>query len=259
MTVDVFIRSYRGDFDWLIWCLRSLAKYLNDAHSVTIAVPTEDMVDATNISNLRTLHSKVRVRVVPWTPVHSSGYIDQQVCKLHADLFCNADFITFVDSDTVLTRPFSVMELFGGGNKPKLPYTGYQHIYDWADKLKQDRVPWQRSTEEFIRGVVAYEFMRRQFLTYPKEVLGFLRVFCRDMHGYELSQYFSKVNEISEFNILGAYSNAFHIDKFEWQNTEDPKIAQELSTFGAKQYWSWGKITPEIQRELILNIGEEVS
>ena len=42
MTTDIFIKSYRGDFEWLPGCLHSIQKYATGFRDVVIVVPDTD-------------------------------------------------------------------------------------------------------------------------------------------------------------------------------------------------------------------------
>ena len=58
----------------------------------------------------------------------------------------------------------------------------------------------------------------------------------------------------SEFNALGAYAYKFNHDKFAWVDTQGDEFA--LLPPCARQFHSWGGITPEVEKELGTILGE---
>lgn len=223
----IFVRSYSGDFCWLKYCLRSIAKHAPDVPTLVVA-PDFAGFDCAPRPNLEFRFCQVR---------HPRGYVDQQISKVFADseiaqVFPETTHIVHIDSDTVLTGP--VDPLFRDG-KPCLLRTPYS-------ELPSDARAWQRITEKHLGfDNISHEYMRRMGLAYPVSLYAELRRHLASLHGGWQSWIDSiQGHEFSEFNALGAFAHEhpkFH-DDFVWVDTDK----QDLPPLIVKQHWSWGGI-----------------
>eukprot|EP00450_Noctiluca_scintillans_P009286 CAMPEP_0194502616 /NCGR_PEP_ID=MMETSP0253-20130528/26345_1 /TAXON_ID=2966 /ORGANISM="Noctiluca scintillans" /LENGTH=347 /DNA_ID=CAMNT_0039344791 /DNA_START=64 /DNA_END=1107 /DNA_ORIENTATION=- len=130
---DVFMRSYIGDVEWLPYSARSITESMTcrpgTIRYVYLVVPQKDVtvfkmtVEAVfkhyNLS--ASLLSRWRV-----TPSHivvtPDGYQEQMLDKVHADEYSDADYISFMDTDSVYPRDFTPDMAFDGKGKPYLCY-----------------------------------------------------------------------------------------------------------------------------------------
>ena len=221
MTTDIFIRSYAGDFAWLEYCLKSIKKYGNGFSKVHIVVPANDA------GNVPVLGSEV----VHLTTDRTDGYMAQQLTKLHADDFCEAEYVLHVDSDCVFFKDFSPLDFFLEG-KPIMLQEKVETI-------------WNPITEKHLGWRDEYEYMRRLPIIYPKWIYGKFRAWMKRKHDLGIDDYVVRVNgrEFSEFNTLGQWANRIHPEAFTWMEPNDvPKYCE--------QFWSWGGITPEIRGKI---------
>lgn len=90
-TVDVFVRTYKGDGHWFIYMLRSLARFLHPAAYRTIHVVTDAGADAEFAARAVALFPTLRARVVGqtierWMPAspNNGSYHAQMLSKLMA-------------------------------------------------------------------------------------------------------------------------------------------------------------------------------
>ncbi len=240
----LFIRSYANDFPWLYYCLQSIRKFAVGFSEVRIVVPNGQAQDAEFEVEMSRVKLKLPVFVHEWNTEDSRGYFDQQISKLHADLYVSSDFITYIDSDTVLTHVLKASDLFVQ-SRPIYPITPYNSII-----MSGDGIPWRGPTEAFMGERVEYEFMRRQMITIPKRILGELRQFCFVKHRRSMTDYVKHASEFSEFNVIGAFCYKTHCDAFHWQNTEHPGEINKIVALGVKQHWSWGGLNDLIRNEL---------
>jgi hypothetical protein len=152
-----------------------------------------------------------RIRYCPRFP---DDYLGQQVTKLYADTYTDADFIIHVDSDCIFRRTCSPSDLCKGG-RPELLVTPCSQF--------PGRAPWQIATERFLRSKMSYDFMRRQPLMYPRWIYGELRQYARDLHKQELADYVMAQPPLgfSEFNALGAFAYSFYRSAFHWVETDE--------------------------------------
>ena len=232
IPVVIFIRSYRNDLEWLKYCLRSIEKFVTGHTRIDLLVPVQDWPLFSDVGL-----SKARVHTV----VESMpGYIQQQVDKMHADMYCGFDdpWIVFFDSDCIFTEPFDVSELFEDG-KPLLKHTPY------AVLPKPPVVPWKAITELALGYVVHDEFMRSHGAVYRASELAEFRAWFKANRGMTIDDYARPIkhNALSEFNLLGAHMWQFHHSSRAWVRTDvDP-----LPRLPLKQFWSYSGVEPHRQ------------
>lgn len=225
MVVDIFIRSYEKDLEWLSYALKSIYKNVTGFRSIIVAVP------------VGTDTSKIACPRIIEVGDLSDGYIGQQLSKMESWRHSKAEAILFWDSDTIAYEKLHVSEFYKDG-KPIIYKTKYTSI----------DTPWKPITEKAVGFEVEWEYMRRLPLLYFCSTLfNVEQYFNNDKHG-SLQQYLKGVKnrEFSEFNVIGALAEKFDNDKYHFIDTESVDMPKSK----IKQYWSWGGITPEIKDEL---------
>ena len=228
MNYSIFIRTYDKDYEWLVYCLRSLRIHAPQA-DVNVVSPhgfPESIFSTPN----------VRFWVVP-SKHNEDGYVDQQITKLLADTYCSSEYILHIDSDTVLID--DPQKLFIDG-RPQMLRTPYAQV--------GEAIAWKSVTEKNLGWGVSHEYMRRLPLMYPRALYERLRIHLNITHTKTFPEWARAVpsHQLSEFNLLGAFAFEKMHDAFHWIDTEvDP-----LPSVVAKQHWSWGGITPDIKASL---------
>lgn len=227
MSYSIFIKTWKDDVKWLPYTLRSIAKYAVGYSEVVIVTDRSCAVD---VKTLNEVAGFARVIVVEdW----ENGYIQQQWIKLSADAFIHSDYVLFVDSDCIFHTTFSEQS-FMRDSKPILLKTKYGNL--------EGAEAWKPITEAFMGFAVDYEYMRRLPWMYRTSSLtNFKNKYPHTFN--HLSEMTDR--SFSEFNALGAFIDNYENDQYYVSDTEVwcPESV-------AKQYWSWGGITPEIQTEI---------
>lgn len=225
MVIDIFIRSYEKDFVWLEHALRSIHKNVTGFRNIIVAVP-----DARLLSHL-TAETVIEIEDLP------DGYIGQQLTKMQAWKYTDADAILFWDSDVVAIEPVDVSE-FKRDGKPII----YKTKYDSID------VPWKPITESCLGFTVVYEYMRRMPLLYWGNTIQNSEEYIAALHNCTLREYLSRVNHrsFSEFNAIGALAERYEPDEYAFIDTE----TVEMRPIKVVQFWSWGGITDEVKQQL---------
>lgn len=204
---DIFVKSYKKDAPWLEYCLRSIETFSSGFNGCVIIWPL-----TSGGAPLGALANNLRKTVLFQEEYGPNGYLSQQVFKLYADEFTAAEFICYIDSDTIFTRPVS----------PEMFFTGEKINWLISPHSTVD-TPWQHGAEKFLKQPVEFEFMRRFCLTVPRWLLQEVRYFCQKHHGVSMSEYVMAQEPpnpaFSEFNILGAYAYAFYQERFNWIDT----------------------------------------
>jgi hypothetical protein len=227
VTYDIFIKSYRGDFKWLSYCLRSIQKFATGFRDIVIVVPDTDSLDHLTAE-----------RVIK---VKESGdpYMFQQAVKMSADEYSDADFFSFVDSDCIFTEAVTP-ETFMTDGKVNWLHTPWSQIADDTSKV------WSEVMRRCIGEDPPAEYMRRHPQMIPRWALQEFRGFVAEKHGVSLEHYILSQpgRYFSEFNCVGFYLWLYHREKIHWIDTTDGIPPTVLI-----QKWSWGGLTPEIRQE----------
>lgn len=234
MTTDIFIKSYRKDFRWLQFCLRSIAKFVSGIRDVHIVVSEEDFKDISTWGLTREKLHAVRE--------YGRGYLFQQVIKMKADTFTDADHIMFVDSDCCFTGEFFPEKMMKQ-SKILMLITPYSEMP--AD------FPWQKPTEQALGFKCPYETMRRLPLLYPREVVKACREHVEEKQGTDIEDYIMSQSAFSEFNVLGSFAREKFWERFYFLDTSKDK----WKDLPLKQNWShtekWEESKTEMESILV--------
>ena len=223
-TTAIFIKTWRDDLPWLRHCVDSIQKYASGFSECVI------VADKNCRYSMEFVPPNFGIKYVPQWP---NGYIQQQWCKIIANRFTDADQILFVDSDCVFFAPFTP-ETFMKDDKPILLKTRYSEL--------GNTVPWKPITEAFVGFPVEWEYMRRMpILLLSSTLSGFVNFYPNT----EATLRALKTNSFSEFNVLGAVAEKHQPDAYIFQDTAD-----FLPDAVCRQFWSWGKITDEVKKEM---------
>jgi len=216
-THDIFIRSYKADFQWLALCLKAIAKYCTGFRDVIVVVPEQDKpeIDGWNLTREKVFGEVEEGR----------GYLWQQYCKMSADRFTDAEVVVFMDSDCIVPRPLTPDMLYSKG-KLNMVVTPYERM--------PERFPWKPATEKALGFECPMETMRRHPFAYPMELIVRCREHLEALHGQPLKDYIMGQETFSEFNALGAWCLSRHRDRFHVINTDLVELPPPLMD----QYWS---------------------
>lgn len=230
MKVSIFIRSFEGDMPWLTYCLRSVHKFAMDFHEVVVAVPENTKVD-----------HLTKERVV-FVKAGADDYVQQQVDKLHADLYCEGDAALNLDSDTILIGPVTPGDFMMNGEKPLWLMTPIEKVLSNDPNTHA----WKRAMTKFSGVDPQWEYMRRIGQMIPRWAYGCFREFCLRTHGKTFEQWAVEQNrECSEFNLIGQF---LHLNFPNFIHFHDTTYS--LPEAVVKQYWSRGGLTDEIRAEM---------
>jgi hypothetical protein len=233
MNVDIFIRSYYKDLQWLGYCLRSIEKYTRGFRKTILVVPKSSAERLIRSGLDRCVQTHI-------CEDFADDYLGQQVTKLHADQYSDADFICHVDSDCLFHRPVVPDEFFSEDGKLVIPMTSYRSF--------PQEIGWQRISERFMCREVEYDFMRRQPFIFPRWIYEEIRDHAILLHNESLYDYVRSQppRGFAEYNALGAFAYYFHRDEFIW-NERHLWAADESI---CRWFWSWGGISRDSQKEI---------
>ena len=237
-SCDLFIRTYRKDFDWLRLCLVSISKFCHGFGSVIVIVPRSSRGW---LARLPRLDKNVHVELCPDYP---DDYLGQQVTKLFADTFSTADFLCHVDVDCIFQHDVSPSD-FIVGDKPIVAFRRFEELgRHW---------PWRTPASRFLGWDLEHDYMQQPPFTYPRWLYARVRAHALSVHGMDIARYVLSMQPrgFSEFNVLGGYSWARYQDRFVWVHADDSGDVQPH----CRWYWSWGGIDRETRAEIETLLG----
>lgn len=240
MSCDILIKSYKHDFPFLKYALKSIAKNCEKFRDLILVFDEGDEQDVALMDFKEFEEGFGKRPKIYFEPVKCDGYLNQQIIKMYADKYSDADYFLFTDSDTVITRhcmPESFMYTVGMPYAFMTPYTSLKGA-----------VPWQKVTEEVLGFKIGFEFMRRQPFLFHRSTLIKCRQYLEKIKGKPLDKYISTRpnRDFSEYNVLGAWAHLFENRKYYFVHTE----IGPMPPVYAKQFWSRSGFTPQVQEEM---------
>lgn len=245
-VIDIFIRSYPGDFEWLGYCLKSIKKYCTGFRQIILTV-TEDNIEKARNSEFLDLSD---VSLMPCKKYLIQDYVGQMITKSMCPNFSDADIFFHIDSDSMFYYPFDLKNILKD-NKIRYYYNLYEDV-----KIS----PWRSITENIMKQSIEYEFMRKAPMSFYKETYINLQKFFLEKHKKEIDKwiedrhknYNKKETAIghnvfySEFNALGAYAFYYQNEKYNFIEAWKEEAPIDI----LKVYWSWGGLTKEIRKQI---------
>lgn len=227
-VIDIFIKSYEKDFELLEYAIRSIQKFATGVRQIVFVSDLDwRWTSEWFMHQYRYEKLKIPIRWEERPRDKQPGYAWQQVIKLTADQYTDAEYIWFHDSDTILTRPVDASELFLNG-KPYWLKTPY-------GDARPDQLVWKPIQEAFVGKPALYELMRRHDFLVHRSWLEKLRDFCEIKHDQTIEQYIMGKADpkqplalcFSEFNVLGHFLHERHPELVSWVDTTKDQVPPE--------------------------------
>jgi hypothetical protein len=224
MHVDIFIRTYHKDIEWLKYALASIHKHVNGWRNIVITIP----------KGQGHLLSHLTAEKVIEVDDMQDGYIGQQLTKMEAWKYTDADCVLFWDSDVIATEPIDIHQEYFKDGKPILYKTKYSSLQG---------CPWQGMTEKAVGFPVPWEYMRRMPILHLRDTLGDCCAYVERAQGLSLRPYLERQphKAFSEFNVIGAFVGEFQFKDYTIIDTE----SIDMPPNKVEQFWSWGQIGPK--------------
>lgn len=238
MTTDILIVSVGKHFNYLKYCLRSIAKFASGFGQVRLVVPGVDFEAAVNLvrENCPTAH------VTCGDEWPGKGFLWHEYIVTTAPEHCpGADFILHMDSDCVFTEPVKPEDYFIEG-KPILMYASF----DWLVPQQGNLLNWKVAAQNALGFEVTQETMRRHPAVHYRKTYAKTKDCIEDHHDTSLAAYIMQQKEsfpqsYAEFPTLGAVAWKFFPRDYFWWD-------QEINGFPRPklmQAWSHREVTNE--------------
>jgi len=227
MIIDIFIRTYKRDFPLLKCALYSILKYVTSFRTIVITVRNKEYIELINTLKIERffINNINKFKIISVQNFNDNmDYFGQQITKLHADIYTNAEYIMFVDSDCVFYDNFDIQkELFDKDEKVILLTEKWENLPKIYHVWKTFLQVCDFKTE--------FEFMRRMPLIYPSKIFKNLRDYISAKYKikfiYACLQIYNSTNNylpnkyFSEFNLLGAYSYIYEPNYFNFMKQNE--------------------------------------
>jgi uncharacterized phage-like protein YoqJ len=207
MIIDIFIRSYQKEFPLLQHCLYSILKFVSGFRKIIVCVREKEYERLIQLLQDKQfyLENLEKIQIVKALNYPDNlDYCGQQISKLNADIFTDAEYILYVDSDCVFYDSFDIQNIMFDENKKIILL-----IEKW-EKLPDNFHVWKRFLEK-VGLPTPFEFMRRFPFLYPSSILPKVRDYIvkrynKNFQNSCLTIYDNRTDNFSEFNLLGAYA-----------------------------------------------------
>lgn len=234
MEIDIFIRSYYRDWEWLNLALQSTALFVTGFRCVVVVIPRSS-VARMDLTSLEKMH-RVRVEVCD---DYRDDYLGQQVTKLYADTFTDAEVIVHLDSDQVFVEHCDLRRTLIDGSKVKI---GYQ-----SGNMRPAADGWRKCVPDFFGRDVAVDVTGPLPLAIQRLTYAELRRMCRDRHGLSLADYAQarSADRFSELALLRAVILIRGLPHYTWLDLRDRPLIAACRTF-----WSRAQSPEQVRNSL---------
>jgi hypothetical protein len=250
LTTDIFLITYPHDHPWLLFLFRSIARNVTGYRRLVVVVEEHDsqlpVVDALRLAGIES-YEICRCRQYRGSP-DCNGMTGQQIEKLRAWSYTNADRVVFVDSDHVY---FKKVDLSGDSpnvrlDKPYVIYSPWHKVPEhWVETPEGPKSAsprkWFEPTREVLGFVPPVEAMRKPPFVYPG---WFLHKLWEFVGGEERLKTFEHPNE---FNCMGNYAMVEYPEHFTFMEQCDPAMPEHI----VHNFWSHNGVDhPLVRAEL---------
>lgn len=248
---EVLIRSHHKDFEWLVYALRSIAKYFTGFQGTTIVYPNCET------EQFKPLLDQFDVRLHGFDQAEGKGHLHGMVMMASADQFLpsGTKYVLTTDSDGIFKMPCAP-EHFAHADKPYWIARSWESLAtddpgNPGRKIISDNAQWRGVTAEQLGFDPELFTMCVNAQLMPLDILPSYRQHLERLHRKPFVQYMTEGrNEFPptrvDFNALGAFFHKHHRERFHWFDVMHPPFPGDRK----KSYWSWGGISLAIREEI---------
>lgn len=256
---EIFIVTYWKDFPWLIYTLKSIAKFCTGFSGVTIAIPDRDLGEFT-IAAVKAGLKYQDFRLVAFREVEGKGMVHHMAIMASADLYVpkGTKYVLHHDADGIFFMPTRPDHYFAEG-KP------FWLIRTWASlgvedrrhpvaRVRSDCGQWKPHTDEQLGWDTEWYTMCVNTQAIPVEFYPKYRQHIEDRHKKSTVDYYTEPSARNEFpqnrmdwTAFGAFAHRFMPSDFTWFDVESGK---PFPADRKKAYWSHGGIGDETRKEI---------
>jgi hypothetical protein len=209
-AIDILVRTYFRDFRWLAHCLHSIENRVEGYRNVVIVMPPSSL----DRSRRGDIPDRGRV-IVRRCDEYTDDYLGQQITKLNADAFTDADYVAIVDSDCVFCAPCSLSSLFFEAGRAVVSYR------------RRSRRPvtdgWRVCVEEFHGTSLPFDALTTPPWLYPTSLFGELRASALRRHRMPIDHWVlgRSLDRVSEIGLLTRQAWLYRRGDFIWRDQSE--------------------------------------
>jgi hypothetical protein len=211
MKAHLFWVSYKKDFDWFSYSVRTVEKFGSGFSGMTVAVPNQDL------SVFQKFCDAHKIRLRGYLEMPGKPFISHMLEKCQADVWVPADtdLVVHLDSDSIFVEKFS-METYLHEGLPILMRENFDDFPQYPSRRE-----WKRVTDYALRYDCQWETMCRHPSVHWRELYRPMRQHIEEVHGIPFSQYvlFQKdsfAQSFCEFVTLGNYAIMAMPDRYQF-------------------------------------------
>lgn len=212
MKCAIIIRSYRRDYEWCVYALRSIQKRCRGFTEVVVLVTSQDEPLFKRLELYRTADgAPVRVASYPGRPQRPMIECMVQLC--YSDKFCpDADLILHDDSDCVFTRDVTP-ETYMHDGKPDMLVRTFESLRG------QPPMCWKEPASKALGVDATHETMARHPGVFWRETYASMRDRVEAIHPEGFYQYATRFPNkfpwgFVEFPTIGLWAMLDHPDRY---------------------------------------------
>src|SRR5262249_4265194 len=146
---------------------------------------------------------------------YADDYLGQQITKLNADAFTDADYVAMVDSDCIFHAPCSLRSLLFEDARPVIRY-----------RSRSRRPPddgWRTCVLDFHGASIPFDVLTAPPWIYPASLLSDIRATAQRRHRVSIDDWVLRrpLDRVSEIGLLGAQAWLHRREDFAWHDELD--------------------------------------
>ncbi|QQE89510.1 hypothetical protein [Azotobacter chroococcum] len=221
--IDIVIRSYYRDLAWLALALRALKQFVSGYRRVVVVVPRSSLDRFDSIIQ----RNDPQVSFLSCEDF-TDDYLGQQITKLHADLYTDANVIVHLDSDQIFVAQCNLYERLLVSGKLRM------NVQRSSDRAPSDG--WRHCPSIFFGEPIAWDLTAPPPLAVPRQLYGALRAYCKDRHNKSLTDYamgFS-ADRFCEMALLRGFALLYEASAFIWVDGGQSALIPECRSFWSR-------------------------
>lgn len=221
-SIDIVIRSYYRDQHWLALALRSIELFVTGYRQVVVVLPRASLARVGG----GVIPASPRVRMCT-CPDYADDYLGQQLTKLQADCFTDAQTIVHLDSDQIFVAPCELSDRLFDGGRLRVAFSS-------GGRPETDG--WRRSPAEFLGRPVLVDLTTPPPLALPRDVYAAVRDLCQRIHQRSIADYVltTRSDRLCEVALLRACALTTKPERYAWIDADRHELVPECRSFWSR-------------------------
>ena len=255
---EIMIVTYRKDFPWLMYCLRSMQRFCKGFSRVLILVPHSDLdLLFQTMAKEKVDNPALLLHVRGYYEIEGKGMVQHMAMMAKADQFVLHDtkYVLHCDADCIFKMP-TTPEHYFWNDKP------YQIIRTWdslttedprnpGSKVVSDCLQWRTPTAAQLGFDSPWYTMCMNTAVFPIEFYKRYRDHIENVHKRSFEEVIlAGRNEFPQTSMdwtaMGAYAERHMHDSFTWFDVDKPPYPADRK----QAFWSHGGITEPVLKEI---------